>query len=72
MAHIKLPPIGQVEADKMVKLLSANKLNLDGPDDYECGHCNVIVQSWLGESGQIDKWLFCLTAAMIAAHQERL
>jgi hypothetical protein len=29
-------------------------------------------KSRLGESGQNDKWLFCLTAAMIAAHQERL
>ena len=28
-------------------------------------------ESWLGESEQDDKWLFCLTAAMIAAHQER-
>jgi len=24
-------------------------------------------QSWLGESEQGDKWIFCLTAAMIAA-----
>ena len=30
-----------------------------------------VTQSWLGESEQDDKWLFCLTAAMIAAHQER-
>jgi hypothetical protein len=28
-------------------------------------------KSWLGESEQADKWIFCLTAAMIAAHQER-
>ncbi len=27
-------------------------------------------QSWLGESGQTDKWIFCLTAAMVAANQE--
>jgi hypothetical protein len=32
----------------------------------------VEVESWLGESGQNDKWLFCLTASMIGAHQERL
>jgi hypothetical protein len=25
------------------------------------------IQSWLGESEQDDKWIFCLTAAMIAA-----
>jgi DNA invertase Pin-like site-specific DNA recombinase len=30
-----------------------------------------VCQSWLRESGQTDKWPFCLTAAMIAAHQER-
>jgi hypothetical protein len=30
-----------------------------------------LYQSWLVESGQNDKLLFCLTAAMIAAHQER-
>ena len=29
-----------------------------------------LVESWLGESGQIDKWIFCLTAAMVAANQE--
>jgi hypothetical protein len=29
------------------------------------------IQSWLGESGQRDKWIFCLTAARIAAYQER-
>jgi 2-polyprenyl-3-methyl-5-hydroxy-6-metoxy-1,4-benzoquinol methylase len=29
-------------------------------------------KSRLGESGQNDKWLFCLTASMIGAHQERL
>jgi len=28
-------------------------------------------QSWLGESGQNDKWIFRLTVASIAAHQER-
>ncbi|MCW2285925.1 hypothetical protein M2323_003762 [Rhodoblastus acidophilus] len=31
----------------------------------------ISVESWPGESGQDDKWLLCLTAAMIAAHQER-
>ena len=29
------------------------------------------IQSWPRESGQNDKWIFCLTAAKIAAHQER-
>ena len=29
-------------------------------------------KSWPGKSEQHDKWIFCLTAAMIAAHQERL
>ena len=29
-----------------------------------------VAQSRLSESGQFDKWLFCLTAAMIAAYQE--
>jgi hypothetical protein len=28
-------------------------------------------ENWLGESAQGDKWIFCLTAARIAAHQER-
>jgi hypothetical protein len=28
-------------------------------------------ESWLGKFGQRDKWSFCLTAAMMAAHQER-
>jgi hypothetical protein len=27
-------------------------------------------QRWLGESGQGDKWIFCLRAAQIAADQE--
>jgi len=27
----------------------------------------VVVESWLGESGQRDKWRFCLTAARMAA-----
>jgi hypothetical protein len=30
------------------------------------------LKSWLGEIEQWDKWSFCLTAAMIAAKQERL
>jgi hypothetical protein len=29
------------------------------------------IKSWLGEFEQQDKWPFCLTAAMIAADQER-
>jgi len=29
------------------------------------------LQSWPGESGQWDKWIFCLRAAKIAADQER-
>ena len=32
----------------------------------------LAVESRLGESGQNDKWHFCLTASMIGAHQERL
>ena len=28
-------------------------------------------QSWRRETGQRDKWIFCLTAARIAAIQER-
>jgi hypothetical protein len=28
-------------------------------------------QRWPGESGQGDKWIFCLRAARIAADQER-
>jgi hypothetical protein len=28
-------------------------------------------QSWLGEFGQRDKWSFCLTAARMAAEQEK-
>ena len=32
----------------------------------------LVFESWLGESEQNDKWLFCLTASMIGAHQERL
>jgi hypothetical protein len=29
------------------------------------------IQRWPGESGQEDKWIFCLRAARIAADQER-
>jgi hypothetical protein len=28
-------------------------------------------QSWLGKSGQRDKWSFCLTTARMAGDQER-
>ena len=28
-------------------------------------------KSWSGESAQIDRWIFCLTAAKVAAYQER-
>ena len=28
-------------------------------------------KSWLGEFGQQDKWSFCLTAARMAAEQEK-
>ena len=28
-------------------------------------------QSWLRKSEQGDKWIFCLTAANVAAYQER-
>ena len=28
-------------------------------------------QSWLGKFGQRDKWSFCLTAARMAAEQEK-
>jgi MFS transporter, DHA1 family, multidrug resistance protein len=31
----------------------------------------AVGQSWSGESAQIDKWIFCLTAAKVAANQER-
>ena len=27
----------------------------------------VVIESWLGESAQRDKWRFCLTAARMAA-----
>ena len=34
---------------------------------------NVIVsESWLGKFAQSDKWSFCLTAARMAAEQEKL
>jgi hypothetical protein len=29
------------------------------------------IQSWLGKFGQRDKWSFCLTAARMAAEQEK-
>ena len=29
------------------------------------------MQSWLGKSGQRDKWSFCLTTARMAGDQER-
>jgi hypothetical protein len=32
----------------------------------------LLLKSWLGEIEQRDKWSFCLTAAMMAAKQERL
>jgi len=52
------------------------------PSDLASAHAMILAQrellaqeqaekSWLGESGQQDKWPFCLTAAMIAAHRER-
>ena len=31
---------------------------------------NPMEERWLGESGQWDKWIFCLRAARIAADQE--
>jgi hypothetical protein len=47
------------------------------PDDAETGigapglfGCMVDPESWPGESGQGDKWSFCLTAAKMAADQE--
>jgi hypothetical protein len=30
-----------------------------------------LCKSWLWKTGQSDKWIFRLTAASIAAHQER-
>ena len=36
-----------------------------------CERCLEQGESWSGESGQIDKWIFCLTAASVAAYQER-
>jgi exodeoxyribonuclease-1 len=42
------------------------------PDVYAAVLRNSDKKSRLGESGQNDKWLFCLTASMIGAHQERL
>jgi len=32
---------------------------------------NLFTESWLRKTGQGDKWIFCLTAARIAAIQER-
>ena len=32
---------------------------------------SALRESWLGKSAQWDKWSFCLTAAKMAAEQER-
>ena len=42
-----------------------------GPGSQVAGGFKHDTQSWIGESEQNDKWIFRLTAAMIAAHQER-
>jgi hypothetical protein len=50
-----------------------NRFVVDG--DGEAERLNGVgegLESRLGESGRNDKWLFCLTASMIGAHQERL
>ena len=30
----------------------------------------VVTKSWARESGQVDKWIFCLTTARLAEDQE--
>jgi hypothetical protein len=31
---------------------------------------NIEMESWARESGQVDKWIFCLTTARLAEDQE--
>src|SRR5450830_1728344 len=49
--------------------------NIRMPPLQICGHCrarpksNAVLESWLGKSGQRDKWSFCLIAAMMTANR---
>jgi RNA-directed DNA polymerase len=45
------------------------RLALGHPDAFM--HWSLGYESWLRKSEQGDKWIFCLTAARIAAYQER-
>jgi hypothetical protein len=68
-------------AEMAVKKLSAagvnmRQLNVVGKgyltEGTVVGFFNTGLQSWPGETGQSDRWIFCLTAARIlAANQER-
>jgi len=51
----------------MISPLSAqDKSAIFGPGDQ----VELRVERRLGESAQRDKWIFCLTAAMVATNQE--
>jgi hypothetical protein len=43
MARIKMFPISQIDADRKVKLIGADRLSLPGGDDYACGHCDYTI-----------------------------
>jgi hypothetical protein len=59
-------PVESPEAAEPKRFLSRRAASL-----YLTQHYFPVAESWLGESGQNDKWIFCLTVASIAAHQER-
>jgi hypothetical protein len=56
-------PIPDVLRKDIVKSRRACRNQIERPP--------IIRESWLGEFGQRDKWSFCLTAARMAAEQEK-
>jgi hypothetical protein len=63
-----------VGSDTMLVLRPRVGVEADGKGPLavtKCRHARLS-QSWLGKFAQSDKWSFCLTAARMAAEQEKL